>query len=959
MKKNISPKQMSARVDNHPKTKSSRLAESIKTIATHDHLCLIYETKEEQFDAVVPFIQRGIESGEKCIYIADENTATDVLDAMRVGGIDVDAALKKGSLSVVTKKDAYLRNGYFDPDEMIQFLTDATAQAKKEGFSAFRVTGEMTWMLGDEPGSDRSIEYETKLNQFLPKNDCLALCQYNRNRFQSKILLDVIYTHPTVVVGNVVCRNFYYIPVDEFLRSKKEPGKEVDRLLRHLLDREHSEQEHRDDLKFMQSMDEINRAIQGATDLEQMMRDVLDKTLTIFDCDRAWLLYPSDPESPYFTIPMERTKPEYPGAHSFGAELPVDEQTIRVFKATKASNKPVIFDVESDPPIPTNITEQFHVQSQITINITPRVGKTYMFGLHQCSYRRVWTEEEKRLFQEISRRITSGLTSLLIQQDLQKSEEEYRRIVETTNEGIWVVDINHDGVITKINSQLQNMLGYTENELLGHKLSEFIVSEEQEDHKKQMQERLQGKRSFYERRFNRKDGTIIWARVSATPLLDDHKQVVGAFAMVTDITDRKQSEKELVRVNRMLYVLSDVNQALIKITTEQELLDEICRIIVEIGGYRLMWIGFAEYDAEKTVRPVAQAGFGIDYLNFAKITWADDARGQGPTGLAIRTGKTQVVHDIWTDPKMTPWRQAAVERGYKSSIALPLSSGGQTFGALNIYASEDDAFGQKEIGILEELADDLAFGLATMRLHKKIEERTKEVDQLKNKFIQIVSHQLRTPLTVIRWNLSAIIERERGEVAPPQMEALRSAYAANIEIISRIDDLLTAIEIEEGRFRLEQTDVNIQELMQSVSEEKLQPCLLKNISFEILSPKKPLPNISVDAVKIRDIIARLIDNAIAYSNEGGHIVVRFFLDKKKIRFEISDTGVGIPASEQPRIFERFHRGWNAALMRPDASGLSLYIAKHFIEAQQGSIGFSSVEKKGSTFWFELPVANEK
>jgi PAS domain S-box-containing protein len=162
---------------------------------------------------------------------------------MRAGGIDIDAALKNGSLAVINKKDAYLKNGYFDPDEMIQFLADSTKLAKKEGYSALRVTGEMTWMPGREKGNKRLIEYEAKLSRFFPKYDCSALCQYSRHRFSSSILLDVIRTHPLVIVGSTVCKNFYQIPVEEFFKEGRGTAEEVDRMLKNLIDRERIEDE--------------------------------------------------------------------------------------------------------------------------------------------------------------------------------------------------------------------------------------------------------------------------------------------------------------------------------------------------------------------------------------------------------------------------------------------------------------------------------------------------------------------------------------------------------------------------------------------------------------------------------------------------------------------------------------------------------------------------------------------
>ncbi len=238
---------------------------------------------------------------------------------------------------------------------------------------------------------------------------------------------------------------------------------------------------------------------------------------------------------------------------------------------------------------------------------------------------------------------------------------------------------------------------------------------------------------------------------------------------------------------------------------------------------------------------------------------------------------------------------------------------------------------------------------------KKIERQTHEVDQLKSKFIQIVSHQLRTPLNVIRWNLETLLSRERGQIAPAQEETLRSTYAADIEVISRMNDLLIAMSIEEKQLLLEKDQVDLDELFRSVTDEKIQPCELKRLTCQVHAPKDHLPTVFADGDKIRDVIARLIDNAITYTPEKGNIDVTFGTKDDKIRFEITDSGIGIPTSEQPRIFERFHRGWNASRMKPNASGLGLYISKHYIEAHGGTMGFQSTEKKGSKFWFELPI----
>ncbi|MBI1910938.1 MAG: MEDS domain-containing protein [Deltaproteobacteria bacterium] len=215
---------------------SKELIRAIEKLRIHDHLCLIYESREEQFAAVIPFIRIGLEKGEKCIYIADDNTSAQVLGEMIKGGINTDAVIKSGALSMLTKKEAYLKYGYFNADWMVQYLKKAAEGAKSAGYSALRVTGEMTWVLGNEPGSEQLIEYEAKLNYHFPENDVLALCQYNRARFRPEIILDVIRTHPIVIYGGMVCRNFYYVPPDELLKPEQK-SQEIERLLHNIAER--------------------------------------------------------------------------------------------------------------------------------------------------------------------------------------------------------------------------------------------------------------------------------------------------------------------------------------------------------------------------------------------------------------------------------------------------------------------------------------------------------------------------------------------------------------------------------------------------------------------------------------------------------------------------------------------------------------------------------------------------
>ena len=205
------------------------LAEVVGKIGLHEHLCLMYSTQQEQFSATIPFLKIGLERGEKCVYIADTSATATVANALRTEGIDVDAAIRRGSLTI-TGREIYPETTNFDPGRMIQFLGEAANAAKSAGYSALRVTDEMTWVTRIDPRPERLIEYEAKFNLFIRDYDVLAICQYDRKLFPPEVLLEIIRTHPTVVYDGLVCENPYFVPPDEFLKPCG-AEREIERML--------------------------------------------------------------------------------------------------------------------------------------------------------------------------------------------------------------------------------------------------------------------------------------------------------------------------------------------------------------------------------------------------------------------------------------------------------------------------------------------------------------------------------------------------------------------------------------------------------------------------------------------------------------------------------------------------------------------------------------------------------
>jgi PAS domain S-box-containing protein len=235
------------------------------------------------------------------------------------------------------------------------------------------------------------------------------------------------------------------------------------------------------------------------------------------------------------------------------------------------------------------------------------------------------------------------------------------------------------------------------------------------------------------------DGRIKYVHEECETFYDADDKPLLSIGTVQDITERKLAEMEIAHVNRTLLMLSDTNQALIRTTDEVTLLNEVCQIAVDVGGYRMAWVGFAEHDEDKALRPIAHAGFESGYVESAKVTWGDNERGRGPGGTAIRTGKPCIVRNIPMDPTFAPWREAAIQHGYKSVIALPLISEDLTLGALGIYSNEVYAFDTKEVEILKELASDLAFGITTLRMRAKRDEMEEALLASEEKFKNLAS----------------------------------------------------------------------------------------------------------------------------------------------------------------------------------------------------------------------------
>ena len=320
-----------------------------------------------------------------------------------------------------------------------------------------------------------------------------------------------------------------------------------------------------------------------------------------------------------------------------------------------------------------------------------------------------------------------------------EADERLRMALEQSQTGGWYLDLTDHTVLRTLKHD--QIFGYESllPEWTYEKFLEHVLPED----------RAEVDRCFHtatatlsdwscECRIRQKDGAARWIRTTGGHQRDEAGQARRMAGIVQDITERKQAEIALCRSNRALKVISECNQALVRATSETELLQQVCSLLVEHGGYRMAWVGFAGQDETKSVRPVAQAGCEEGYLDTLQITWADTERGRGPTGTSIRTDQPVIARNIPADPAYGPWRTAAVQRGYASSATLPLIASERAFGALMIYSAQPDAFDGDEMALLGELAGDLAYGIMALRTHAERERAEAALRESEAKFRAII-----------------------------------------------------------------------------------------------------------------------------------------------------------------------------------------------------------------------------
>jgi len=747
------------------------------------HFCQFYQTKEDLIDILVPYFKAGLENNEFCMWITSEPLkARYAKQALKRAVKDLDSYIKKGQIEILDYSQWYTKTGEFDADIVLKGWVEKEQQALKNGFSGLRLTGNTFWL--EEKDWEDFTDYEEKVNNVIGNYKMIAICTYSLDKCNALAVIDVVKNHQFALIKqggkwksiesseNISLREslkeseaeyqfLFTNMIDGFAYHKillDETGKPIDYIFLEVNDAfEKLTGLKREDLigkRVTQSLPGIENdpadwiGIYGKVALTGETIKFENYSAQL---DRWYSVSAYSPEREYFAAVFEditdRKKAEFERENTIES-LRLWEQTFntipdlvtildnqhQIIRVNKAMANRLGLEPEqctglhcyeavhglSCPPefCPHTITCQDSKEHVAEVQ-EPRLSGDFLVSTTPSF------DEQGKLIGSIhvARDITERKQ---LENALKESEEKYRLIVETAQEGIVIG--SPDGTFLFVNQRMADMLGYPKEEIIGKNGLDFLDKEQLTKVFEARKELAEGKESYGEFKFHRKDGSILWTLASSSSLYDSsgrHNLVIHS-----DITERKKREEELQRLNRTLKALSNSNQALMRATEESKYLEEICRIVIEDCGYVMAWINYAEDDEGKEVRPIAHAGFEEGYLEGLQVIWADTEQDQYPTGTAIRTGKPSICKNIFTDPKFKHWRKEAKQLDYASLISLPLMSDGKAFGALTIYSKETDAFSEDEIKLLDELAKDLSYGITAINLRAAHAQAEEEIEKL-------------------------------------------------------------------------------------------------------------------------------------------------------------------------------------------------------------------------------------
>ncbi len=410
----------------------------------------------------------------------------------------------------------------------------------------------------------------------------------------------------------------------------------------------------------------------------------------------------------------------------------------------------------------------------------------------------------------------------------------------------------------------------------------------------------------------------------------------------------EQTDKALAQRVRELTILSELDREMAMASPD---LDRLLKLIVEravayTGADAGLLALLEEREEKKGLYLKGQIGYPPAIEQYADAPYPIE---RGITGRAVRTGQAILCPDVSKDPDYDPVRESTL-----SQLTVPIILEGKVLGAITLESSCYDAFTPEDLAFVRSLADRAAIAINQARLFEEV----RQASEAKSAFIADISHELRNPLASIKGYTDLMLGGKAGPLSERQEEFLKKVRSNADRMEKLLKDLSELSKIEAGKVPLNISPIMLKDVVEEVLSSYWERAVDKGLTIQ-MEVDEGLPPVKADRLRLTQIISNLVDNACAYTPQGGRITIRASKEDRLAKIEVEDTGIGIPPEEQPKIFKRFFRGSHPVVRERQGTGLGLHITKRLVEMQGGEIWFRSAPGKGTTFTFTLPFWEEK
>ncbi len=842
---------------------SETCASSLHSGTLHDHLCLIYESFVEQCAAFVPFIRIGLERGEKCLYVADDNEAEAVLSAMRSYGIDVDAALASGALAVCGPQQSYLEQGYFDPERMMECLKHHIREAQRQGCSGLRIAGEMSWALGGDAGTDRLIEYENSLNRFLPEHNCCALCQYNARRFSPDTIRDVICTHPFILFGTAMCENFYFIPPDGF-DMRNNAQSQVDFFLTNIKERKQTS----DQLRYSEER-------------QKNLIDTAAEAIILQDASGEILVWNSGAEK-LFGISAD----EVVGRDSIDYDWHVVNED---GSPLHPKDHPSMITLQTGKPF-----------TDFVAGIKRHAGDITWVSVNT---RPIFAVDDKKPAQAvITIRDITGRTRA--EQQLRKSEAQFRAIADNTSASIFLTD--EKGIIIYWNQASEKIFGYTEEEICGEPIDILLLDEE-----------IQAKNSAFARYDDirespvfgsphrsyarRKDGTVFPLEVILSSW--EHEGKSYFCSILNDISELRNAEEQL--------------KAIFNSSSDAIIITDSAGTILSCNPATESVFGFVPGELiGRPVKTMVPEGMHSDIDEHLR------------NNTLLRAGKTYVSvlprkdgSEVYVSSSMARWEIAG--RTFYSSISRDVTRDRKIDKQLR-HSQKMESIGTLAGGIAHEFNNIIGGMMGYAEVAKDLVTADSAAQNLLDDILGLGTRASAIVRQMLVYGRTDTVQKAPLQIhlsLKEQMKFLRSIIPANIEIHTHIDEHAGTVIADAAQ--MQQIGMNL--------------CTNAVHAMEANGGRL---EIALSAVSLDEESARSFQHVAP---------------GRYVRLTVSDTGPGIAPEISDRIFDPFF----TTKPTGKGTGLGLSVVDGIVREHGGAIAVESTPGRGASFTVLLPAVEAR